>query len=59
VNKPVVEIFTLTGTHINTFRLPHCVGIKIIDTRAYKPGTYMVRLIDNGKTLQTAKFVKQ
>ena len=33
-------------------------GQKIIDLRDYTPGTYLIRLSDSGKTLQSAKFVK-
>ena len=57
--KPVIEIYTLEGIHVNTFRLFNNQGVKIIDLRDYTPGTYLIRLSDNGKTLQSAKLVKQ
>ena len=56
--NPVIEIYTLTGMHINTFRLFKKQGVKIIDLRDYTPGTYLIRLSDSGNTLQSAKFVK-
>ncbi|RLD88594.1 MAG: hypothetical protein DRJ02_03585, partial [Bacteroidetes bacterium] len=54
----VVEILTLKGNHIETFRLPGVQGVKIIDLRNRKSGIYFIRLSANGKTLQNEKFIK-
>ncbi len=56
--NPVVEIFTLNGIHVETFRLHGTTGVKIIDLRQWNTGTYIIRLSNNGKTLQNEKFVK-
>ena len=58
INSPVVEIYSTTGVHINTFRLQNNQGVKIIDLRDYTSGTYIIRLTNNGKLLQVSKFVK-
>ncbi len=58
ISNPVVEIVTLTGVHISTFRLAKQSGVIIIDLRAYLSGTYLLRLSNNNRTLQTAKFIK-
>jgi len=55
---PVAEILTLRGEHIETFRLHGTQGVKIIDLRSWVPGTYLIKLSTNGKTLQNEKFVK-
>jgi len=55
---PVAEILTLRGEHIETFRLHGTQGVKIIDLRSWVPGTYLIKLSTNGKTLQSEKFVK-
>ena len=56
--NPVVEIFTLNGIHMETFRLHGTTGVKIIDLRRWNTDTYIIRLSNNGKTLQNEKFVK-
>ncbi|HDO28057.1 MAG TPA: T9SS type A sorting domain-containing protein [Bacteroidetes bacterium] len=56
--RVVVEIVNLGGIHMETFRLHSNRGVKIVDLRQWKSGTYLVRLIVNGKTLQNEKFVK-
>ncbi len=58
ISKPVIEIVTLSGTRINSFRLTKHNGVKIIDLRDYRSGIYLVRLSNNGRTLQTERFVK-
>ncbi len=58
VENPVAEILTLKGEHIETFRLHGKQGVKIIDLRSWTPGTYLIKLSANGKTLQNEKFVK-
>ncbi|RLD70879.1 MAG: hypothetical protein DRI87_07710 [Bacteroidetes bacterium] len=58
VKNAVVEILTLKGNHIETFRLPGVQGVKIIDLRNRKSGIYFIRLSANGKTLQNEKFIK-
>ncbi len=55
---PVVEIVTLNGIHVETLRLHGTTGVKIIDLRQWNTGTYIIRLSNNGKTLQNEKFVK-
>jgi len=57
-SKPVVEVISVDGIHVSTFRLFNSTGIKIIDLRDWKCGTYILRLTSNGKMLQSAKFVK-
>ncbi len=58
VENPVIEIVSLTGVHVETFRLLGIQGVKIIDLRRWEPGTYIIRLSNNGKTLQNEKFIK-
>ncbi len=58
ISKPVVEVLSVDGVHVNTFRLFNRIGIKIIDLRDWKSGTYIIRLTANGKMLQSDKFVK-
>ena len=58
VNNHVIEIVSLAGVHVETFRLHGTQGVKIIDLRRWKQGTYIIRLSNNGKTLQNEKFVK-
>ena len=54
----VIEIVDIQGKHIETFRLHGTRGVKIIDLRHWKTGTYIIRLSVNGKTIQSEKFVK-
>ena len=54
----VLEIVDINGVHIETFRLSGFRGVKIIDLRRQQSGTYIIRLSNNGKTLQNEKFVK-
>ena len=54
----VIEIVDIQGKHIETFRLHDTRGVKVIDLRHWKTGTYIIRLSVNGKTLQSEKFVK-
>ncbi len=58
VLKPVVEVVSIDGVHVGTFRLFNRSGIKIIDLRDWQSGTYLLRLIESGKTLQNEKFIK-
>ncbi|RLD84785.1 MAG: hypothetical protein DRJ10_00290 [Bacteroidetes bacterium] len=58
ISKPVVEVISVDGIHVNTFRLFNSTGIKIIDLRDWNSGIYIIRLSGNGKMLQSAKFVK-
>ncbi|RLD87188.1 MAG: hypothetical protein DRJ09_10715 [Bacteroidetes bacterium] len=58
ISNPVIEIISLSGKHLNTFRLQKNQGVRIIDLRQYNTGTYLVRLTNNGQVLQTGKFVK-
>ena len=58
VSNPLIEVISLTGNTTGSFRLQKARGIKIIDLRNYTPGTYIVLLKENGKVLQSAKFVK-
>jgi len=53
-----IEIISLTGSSVKSFRLKGTHGIKVIDLRNYTSGTYIVILKENGKVLQSAKFVK-
>ena len=57
-SNALIEIISLTGNSVRSFRLQKARGIKIIDLRNYTPATYIVRLTENGKLLQAAKFVK-
>ncbi len=57
-SNAVVEIVSLTGIHLETYRLQGTQGVKIIDLRRWKTGAYIIRLTLNGKTLQNEKFVK-
>jgi len=58
VLKPVVEVVSIDGVHVSTFRLINRSGIKIIDLRSISTGVYFVRFQSNGKILQTLKFIK-
>jgi len=58
IKNPVIELLTSNGVHLQIFKLFNSQGIKIIDLRDYKPGIYILRLIDNDKTLQNEKFIK-
>ena len=54
----VIEIMNIEGKHIETFMLHGTRGVKVIDLRYLKTGTYIVRLSVNGKTIQSDKLVK-
>ena len=56
--NPVMEIVSIGGRHIETFRLNGTQGVKVIDLRSWNTGTYIIRLTVNGKTIQSEKFVK-
>ena len=53
-----IEIISLTGSSVKSFSLKGTHGIKVIDLRNNTSGTYIVILKENGKVLQSAKFVK-
>jgi len=57
-SNAIIEIISLTGNRVTTFRLQKPRGIKIIDLRKYTSGTYIVLIKENGKLLQSAKFAK-
>jgi len=54
----VIEIVDIQGKHMETFRLHGTRGVKVIDLRHWKTGTYIIKLSVNGKTIQSEKFVK-
>jgi len=56
--KLVTEVITLTGVHLETFRLNGKQGVKVIGLRSWNTGTYIIRLTVNGKTIQSEKFIK-
>jgi hypothetical protein len=58
LSSPVIEVISIEGVHLNTFRVPSRFGIKIIDLRDWKSGAYIVRLSNKGEILQSSKFVK-
>jgi hypothetical protein len=58
ISKIVAEVVTVAGVHMDTFSLSGRSGIKIVDLRDWQNGTYIIRMIENGKTLQSEKFIK-
>jgi hypothetical protein len=51
-------IITFAGKHMEAFRLHGTRGVKVIDLRHWNTGTYIIKLLLNGKTIQSEKFVK-
>lgn len=58
-SNAIVEVVSIGGVHINTFRLFNSSGEDIIDLRGWNSGTYVLKLVVDGKTMQSEKFVKQ
>jgi len=58
ITHPQFEIITLQGINVFSFITHNRRGVYNIDLRDWKPGTYLINLSSNGKTLQSEKFIK-
>ena len=58
INKTLFEIITLNGSTRFSFTTPYRQGVKNIDLKDWKTGTYIISLSTGGKTLQSEKFTK-
>jgi hypothetical protein len=56
----VLKIFDISGKEMNEIPLKYLEGEKVkVDISGYKPGMYLVNLLENQKQMASGKFVKR
>jgi hypothetical protein len=58
IGEAAVEIFDISGNKSSKIDLYYKKGIKTVDLRNYKRGSYIVKLRVGNKILETKKFIK-
>ncbi len=58
INNTYFEVTTHQGTTVLNFITSYKRGVYNIDLRDWNPGTYIINMISDSKTLQSEKFMK-